>query len=138
MTTRNPRIAVTVTPATHALLKRIATHNQSSASALIGELLREATPGLVRIARALDALRSAAESKHREIKAVLEDAQRDAEKSASTAFALLDRIAASPARGSGGGEARDGAPSTRTGKSKAGRSRRRPASPPSANRGDQT
>lgn len=55
MTTRNPRLAVTLDQATHATIAKLARLQKRSSSAIAADLLQEMTPALARITKLLEA-----------------------------------------------------------------------------------
>jgi hypothetical protein len=54
MATDRPRITVTITPATHAVLRRMSALTKNSQSAIVGDLLEQAGPVLDRMVRVLE------------------------------------------------------------------------------------
>jgi hypothetical protein len=59
MTTKNPRIHVTLKPSTAALLKRMSALTKNSQSAIIGELLEESEPVFERMVKVIEAAQEA-------------------------------------------------------------------------------
>ena len=89
MPTKNPRITVTLTPAVHAVLRRLATLTENSQSAIIGDLLSETLPIFERMTEMLEAalaLKGQAKKVPDEITASLDLAQQRIEAQLGIAF----------------------------------------------------
>jgi len=93
MSTTRPRLNVSLTPEARAVVARLAGLNRMSQSRVIAEVIEEAMPVLGRVADALENVRNLSQQKSAAIRETLEAAQADAEMSAATALALLERIA---------------------------------------------
>ena len=91
---RNPRLQVTLPPQLHAIIATIARTQRTSSSRVVADVLVEAAPVLSRIGAALATLERVQAERKDQIQAVLSDAQQQAESTAATALALLERIAA--------------------------------------------
>jgi hypothetical protein len=94
MPAKSPRINVTLPPEHMAVIAALARYNQTSQSKLIAELVDAAIPVLEKMVTALEAVKQMDAEKRSAIVATLSDAQRDAEHTAATALALLERISA--------------------------------------------
>lgn len=93
MATKNPRISVTLTPETAAVLARISTLSKGSVSSLVGELLETTLPVFERMAQALEAaaqLESEAKSAKGDIAAGLQRAQDRLEDQLGLALTTMD------------------------------------------------
>lgn len=75
MPTSNPRLSVTLTPSTSAVLRRVAELADKSQSALVGELLEQSVPVLERMARVLEAAHKAKDQFSSEMASSLDRAQ---------------------------------------------------------------
>lgn len=92
MPTALPRLPVTLTAAQRDLLAKVAALNGTSQSKVIAELLDAAAPVLLRIVAALENVKRLDAEKADLIRATIVDAQAEAEQTAATALALLERI----------------------------------------------
>ena len=92
MPTALPRLPVTLTAAQRDLLAKVAALNGTSQSKVIRDLLDAASPVLLRIVAALENVRKLDAEKADLIRATIVDAQAEAEQTAATALALLERI----------------------------------------------
>ena len=79
--TKNPRTTITLSPATHALMKELATLNDESMSATIGGLLEQVSPVLERVVTVLRAANLAKDAVKGRLVDDLEQAQARMEKS---------------------------------------------------------
>ena len=75
MTTLNPRISITLTPAVSAVLRELSKLAGNSQSAIVGELLESALPVFERVVLALRAASTVKDSAKTEIAAGLDRAQ---------------------------------------------------------------
>lgn len=91
---RAPRLSITLPHDVRAIVDRLATLNRAPAARVIAEVICEAAPVLHKIADAIERVKQVNATKSAAIRATLADAQAEAEKTAATALALLDRIAA--------------------------------------------
>lgn len=93
---RAPRLSITLPPDVRATVERLAVLNRAPAARVIAEVICEAAPVLHKIADAIERVQQVNAEKSEAIRATLAHAQAEAEKTAATALALLDRIAAPP------------------------------------------
>lgn len=111
MPTVNPRITITITPQTHAVLQRISALSGNSMSAIVGDLLEESHPVFERMVRLLDAAakinHSAKEEKAR-ISESLVEAHRTLEKSLGLSLDSTDETTSHLASKSGKLDRRSG------------------------------
>jgi hypothetical protein len=84
--TKNPRTTITLSPATHALMKELATLNDESMSATIGGLLEQVSPVLERVVTVLRAANLAKDAVKGRLVDDLEQAQARMEKSLGLAL----------------------------------------------------
>ena len=84
--TKNPRTTITLSPATHALMKELATLNDESMSATIGGLLEQVSPLLERVVTVLRAANLAKDAVKGRLVDDLEQAQARMEKSLGLAL----------------------------------------------------
>lgn len=89
---RAPRLSITLRPDTRALVDRLAALNGTPAARVIAEVIEEAAPVLSRIADAIERVKEMNAEKSAAIRATLATAQAEAETTAATALALLERI----------------------------------------------
>ena len=119
----NPRITITLTPALHAVLRRLSVLTGNSQSALVGGLLEQSMPVLERMATVLDAaekLKDQAMEAPKEIGASMERAQQRIEAQIGLALddmdagfrPLIDHAESVTRRSAGAGDARRRAPAT--------------------------
>lgn len=101
MPTALPRLAVTLTAEQRDVIAKVAAYNETSQSKVIAELVDAALPVLTRMLAAIETVKLLDAEKRSAIVATLADAQRDAEETAATALALLERIAAPRAEPTG-------------------------------------
>lgn len=94
MTTRSPRMSITLPTQVRDIIERIAVHSRTPAARLVAEVLTEASPVLERMAAAMEQVAQMNAQKSAAIRATLAEAEAEAEKTAATALALLDRIGA--------------------------------------------
>lgn len=90
MTTANPRITVTLQPATYAVLQRLAQATGDSMSASVAELIDVSIPVFERVIMALEAAKSIEDNAKTEIKAGLSRAQDKLEGQLGIMFEQLD------------------------------------------------
>lgn len=121
---RAPRLSITLPQDVRAIVDRLAALNRAPAARVIAEVVCEAAPVLHKIADAIERVQQVNAEKSAAIRETLAHAQAEAEKTAATALALLDRIAAPQVAAQRAPE--DGEPGRETSK----RSRRH-APPPS-------
>ena len=76
MTTKNPRISISLKQSTHATLERMSVLTRNSKSAIVGELLEEAEPVFERMVRIMEAAGKAKSDAQGSVVKGLEDAQR--------------------------------------------------------------
>ena len=111
MPTNNPRITVTLTPETAAVLKAMSEATEKSQSAIVGELLESTRPVFERVTHAIRAARLIEESARGEVAASLDRAQNRLEGQLRLQMAdmdeayrpLLEEAEAVKRRGVGGG-----------------------------------
>lgn len=96
MPTALPRLPVTLNAEQRDLLARMAKASRTSQSKVLTDLLDAAAPVLLRVIAALENVQKLDAEKRSAIREAVEQAQADAEHTAATALALLERIAAPP------------------------------------------
>lgn len=96
---RAPRLSITLPQDVRAIVHRLASLNGTPEARIIAEVISEAAPVLHKVADAIERVQQVNAEKSAAIRASLAYAQAEAEKTAATALALLDRIAAVPAVG---------------------------------------
>lgn len=92
MPTALPRLPVTLTAQQRDLLAKVAKINDTSQSKVLADLLDAAAPVLVRLIAAVENVKKLDAEKADLIRATISDAQAEAERTAATALALLERI----------------------------------------------
>lgn len=90
MPTANPRITITLTPAVHALLKRMSTLTGNSQSAIVAELLETSQPVLQRVVTVLEAAHLAQANVGEKVKDSLAVAQAKLERQLGLALETMD------------------------------------------------
>lgn len=121
MPTSNPRLAVTLSPETYALVSRMATLTRSSKGSVVRDLLVASEPAFRRALALMEAARDAAQGLNASIAAALEAEQAHAEQLLASRLEATDRLTADlvaqagavrerrPSRGRASGHASGGA-----------------------------
>ena len=95
MPTQNPRITVTLTPAVHAVLRRLAALTENSQSAIVGDLLAQSLPVFERMTEMLEAAHTLQGQAHKvpdEIAASLDQAHQRIEAQLGMAYEEMEAV----------------------------------------------
>jgi len=95
MPTQNPRITVTLTPAVHAVLRRLAALTENSQSAIVGDLLQQSLPAFERMTEMLEAAHTLQGHAHKvpdEIAASLDQAHQRIEAQLGIAYEEMEAV----------------------------------------------
>lgn len=90
MPTANPRVSVTLTPETAAILRKLSTLTGESVSATVGDLLRQSVPVFERMVKVLEAAHRARETLRSEVADGLEQAQNKLESQFGLMLSTID------------------------------------------------
>lgn len=92
--TKNPRITVTLTPSTHALLRRLSSLTGESQSAIVSDLLDRSAPIFERVVKVLQAAEQARAQMTEGMARELEDVQRSLEQQLGLVLDEMDALQA--------------------------------------------
>jgi hypothetical protein len=95
MATEKPRITITLEPERYALLKRLASYQEQSMSALVGELIETVAPTLERVCEAVEAAMQAKKGVRENLRRVAEQSEAALIPHLEAATAQLDMFLAS-------------------------------------------
>jgi hypothetical protein len=101
MPTTNPRLAITLTPRSRAVLARIGKLNRTPASRVASHILDEATPVLEQVAATMEALQDQAKGYAGTVKRRLAAGERKGLEAAAQAMELLAEIERDARSGTG-------------------------------------
>ena len=90
MPTPNPRITITLTPSSHAVMKSLSDLSGNSMSSMVAEIITMNEPVFARMVKVLQAAKSVQASSKESMMAALNDAQTKIEKQLGLALDAMD------------------------------------------------